>query len=199
MKKYIIMIMCVILTMFTGCGKTNNIGKLNVDTIIRRDVEAKIVAYDNLSDMEKSSDAIIKVIKSDKECPVISRYGKEFVSGFTFSYVIVKEIYKDNTESIINGDVIRILENEVYDEQFETVYHIAGYEKMVEGCEYILLVEKNTYTDGDTYYTPLGVHYGVVSLEDDGRYVDVTQKHSSRFNMALFEAIWDEIRQRYND
>lgn len=191
MKRCFVMIMCFIFTILVGCGKT--------DTVKNCDIDAKIVSYSSLAELESASDAIIRVTKNDNEIPVISRSGEYFTSGFTFSDVTIKEIYADKSESLKIGDVLRVLENEVYDEQTKTIYHVAGYEKMVPECEYILLVKKNTYTDGELYYTPLGAHYGVVSLEDDGRYSDTENKHSAGFNISLFDSIWDEILHKYAD
>ena len=156
-------------------------------------IDGKTDGYDNLSELEQDADVILRGIRLDQE--KARWYG---TSGYTLSGVEITGIYKDTTEELSEGRIITVLENEVYDETSNTVYHIGGYNMMVAGKEYLLFLKKDIMTDGTEYYVSCGVNYGTVSVTDDGR--DISPKYpggADTYDMSLFRDIWQEALDKY--
>ena len=156
-------------------------------------IEGKTDGYDSLSELEQDADVILRGIRLDQE--KARWYG---TSGYTLSGVEITGIYKDTTEELSEGSIITVLENEVYDETSNTVYHIGGYNMMVAGKEYLLFLRKDVMTDGTEYYVSCGVNYGTVSVTDDGR--DISPKYpggADTYDMSLFRDIWQEALDKY--
>lgn len=174
-------VLCAILMLTTACGSSS---------IKRENIDAKIVSFETFEEMENYANVIVRVTRGDQENPVVIRSGENIVSGFTFSQVKIDKIYKDRSGELQSGSSIRILENEFFDEQSKTVYHIAGYNMMKEGASYLLFLTRHTYSDGEPYYVAAGVHYGTVSLSEDGRTV-------SDMNEVIFRPFWDEAKKKY--
>ena len=160
------------------------------NTVKHKDLDAKIVSFGSFREMEEYADVIVSVVRETQETPVIVRSGENIVSGFTFSQVRIEKIHKDKTGRLQAGASIRVLENEYYDEQSKTVYHVAGYSMMKEGAPYLLFLKRNTYSDGEDYYTAAGVHFGTVSLSADGR-------TSRGYDETVFRPFWDEAKKKY--
>ncbi|MBR0147490.1 MAG: hypothetical protein IJM25_12630 [Eubacterium sp.] len=156
-------------------------------------IDGKTDGYDSLSELEQDADVILRGIRLDQE--KARWYG---TSGYTLSGVEITGIYKDTTEELSEGRIITVLENEVYDETSNTVYHIGGYNMMVAGKEYLLFLKKDIMTDGTEYYVSCGVNYGTVSVTDDGR--DISPKYpggADTYDMSLFRDIWQEALDKY--
>ncbi len=163
---------------------------LDDNTVKHKDLDAKIVSFESFREMEDYADVIVRVTREEQETPVIVRSGENIVSGFTFSQVRIEKIHKDKTGRLQAGASIRVLENEFYDEQSKTVYHVAGYSMMKEGAPYLLFLKRNTYSDGEDYYTAAGVHFGTVSLSADGR-------TARGYDETVFRPFWDEAKKKY--
>lgn len=162
-----------------------------------RGIDAKTDSFDNLQEIEDYSDVIVKGIRTGKEESIITKENEVFVSGYTFSEFQISEIQKDNTQTLEIGSIITILENEVYDEEENVVYHIAGYNMMEEGKEYLLFLKKNTL-NGSDYYVSAGVNYGTVSLEEDKRMVSRTAENGNSISdFSEYEKIWQEAKNKY--
>ena len=156
-------------------------------------IDGKTDGYDSLSELEQDADVILRGIRLDQE--KARWYG---TSGYTLSGVEITGIYKDTTEELSEGRIITVLENEVYDETSNTVYHIGGYNMMVAGKEYLLFLKKDIMTDGTEYYVSCGVNYGTVSVTDDGR--ENSPKYpggADTYDMSLFRDIWQEALDKY--
>ena len=153
-------------------------------------LDAKIVSFQTFGEMEEYADVIVRVTREDQETTVISRSGENIVSGFTFSQVRIEKIYKDRTGTLQSGASVRVLENEFFDEKTNTVFHVAGYSMMKAGAPYLLFLKRNTAADGKEYYVAAGVHFGTVSLSEDGRTV-------RDYDESTFRPFWDEAEKKY--
>ncbi|MBR4636884.1 MAG: hypothetical protein IKO51_11105 [Clostridia bacterium] len=182
MKRILLFTVLCAIIVSTACSTEVSLKHENLD--------AKIVSFKSFAEMEEYADVIVQVIREEAETPVVIREGEDIVSGFTFSQVRIEKICKDRTAVLHNGDSIRILENEFFDEKSNTVFHIAGYDMMKEGHPYLLFLTRHIYDDGGEYYVPAGVHYGTVSLDEDGRTIHGADDES-------FRLFWNEARSKY--
>lgn len=152
--------------------------------------DVKIVSFESFGEMEEYADVIVRATREDGGTPVVIRDGETIVSGFTFSTVKLEKIYKDKTGKLQNGASIRILENEFFDEPSNTVFHVAGYSLMKVGAPYLLFLTRHTYTDGEEYYVAAGIHFGTVSLSEDGRIIREMEDET-------FRPFWEEAKRKY--
>ena len=143
--------------------------KANVQTPGRIDIglDAKTDLYTDTTELKEKADVIIRAKKTGQQEPVITYSENVAVSGYTLSDFQVLEVIKSDQEDIKTGSTLEILENEFYDEKNNIEYHVAGYSMMEYDTEYILYLRANTFENGSSYYTPLGVNFGVVSLGED--------------------------------
>ena len=214
MKKILILCVIVILSV-CSCGKNeetnnSNISETNKETQISQsesgavndknesdendeNIEAKIVSYESVEEMDNDSSFIGKVkrLEGDEES-VINKVNGAPTLNFTFTKVEIEEIYKDKSKSLKVGDVITIMENEVYDEDTNTRYHLAGYNMMVPDYEYLLFAKNSTYNDVDYYYSS-GVIFGTVSLSDDGR----NNNFDESMDEEWFKDFWKQCIDKY--
>lgn len=183
----ITMLLCVL----TACGSTAQ------NETQHYTVEAKTVSFDTLEEMEEYSELIVRVERLDKEEAVINTVNGRMTLGFTFSQVEIKEIYQDTDEKYSIGDTITILENEVYDEKENITYHIAGYNMMEVGKEYLLFLDYGE-TNGTQYYVSSGVNFGTISLETDNRQrTYVNQDGEETGDYSAFQDMWEEALEKY--
>ena len=163
------------------------------ETVIHREVEAKTESYESLAEMEKDADVILRAVRLDQEEPVWNGS-----SGYTLSQVKISKIYEDKTGSLSLDDVIKVMENEVYDAASNTVFHVAGYNMMVFGDEYLLFLKKDKLPDGTEYYVACGVNYGTISTTTDGR--DISPKNPNGVEMldiGIYKEIWKDALNKY--
>ena len=163
------------------------------ETVIHREVEAKTESYESLAEMEKDADVILRAVRLDQEEPVWNGS-----SGYTLSQVKISKIYEDKTGSLPLDDVIKVMENEVYDEASNTVFHVAGYNMMVVGDEYLLFLKKDKLPDGTEYYVACGVNYGTISTTTDGR--EISPKYPNGVDMldiSIYKDIWKDALNKY--
>ena len=163
------------------------------ETVIHREVEAKTESYESLAEMEKDADVILRAVRLDQEEPVWNGS-----SGYTLSQVKISKIYEDKTGSLSLDDVIKVMENEVYDAASNTVFHVAGYNMMVFGDEYLLFLKKDKMPDGTEYYVACGVNYGTISTTTDGR--DISPKYPNGVDMldiSIYKDIWKDALNKY--
>lgn len=187
-KKYYNVLMCLCVgIMLSACAKsTGHYG-----------VEAKTVYFESLEEMEEYCTVIVRATRLEGEETVIAKQDGHITSGYSYSTVKLTEVYKDTSGQLQVGDEIRLLENEVYDEEENIVYHIAGYNMMVPEEEYLLFLTKNTANEFD-YYVSAGVNYGTISLGEDGR---MTQRKDTRGNtvseFSAYTEIWEAAKEKY--
>ena len=163
------------------------------EPVIHREVEAKTESYESLAEMEKDADVILRAVRLDQEEPVWNGS-----SGYTLSQVKISKIYEDKTGSLSLDDVIKVMENEVYDAASNTVFHVAGYNMMVFGDEYLLFLKKDKLPDGTEYYVACGVNYGTISTTTDGR--DISPKNPNGVEMldiGIYKEIWKDALNKY--
>lgn len=188
MKKLLVGLIVMGLLFTTACGKK----------VEHYGVEAKTPGFESLQEMEDSCSVIVKVIREEQEEPIITSSDGRIVSGYTFSQVNIEQIYKDDTDTLEVGDTIRILENEVFSEQEQIIYHIAGYNMMEEGKEYLLFLNKSLYFDKEPYYVASGVNYGTVSLEEDDRTTVYLSRNGQQVvEFSAMQPIWDAAIEKY--
>lgn len=87
------------------------------------------------------------------------------VSAKTDEYASLQQVEKVNKTSKSKNksyDIITILENEAYDENTRSIYHINGYKKMKPGKRYLLMLQKTE----KNYYVPTGVNYGKIAISN---------------------------------
>lgn len=185
-KNILVVLMIALLLSLCACNKEEHSG-----------IDAKTISFEDLQEMEDFSDIIVKGIRTEQEEPVIIKENGIFISGYTFSEFQISEIYKDNTEALKTDSIIIILENEIYDEEENIVYHIAGYNMMEEGKEYLLFLKKAA-VNGSDYYVAAGVNYGTVSLEEDKRMIVRTAENGNIItDFREYEKIWQEAKNKY--
>lgn len=180
-----------------GCSGIDSSAISKTETVKHRLVDAKTDGFDTVDELESAADLVVKAVRLPKEENVIKKSEGYVVSAYTFSEVKIEEIYKDSGSSLSKGDIITILENQAEDEETGTVYHIAGYTMMVKGCEYLLFLRESSLS-GKKYYVTLGVNFGTVSLDDDGRdkvYAETGEEVKNYYE--AYEAIWNEARAKY--
>lgn len=180
-------LICITLLVFASCSSgIEHIG-----------VSAKTISFSNLSEMEEYAELIVRGVRLEGEESIITTANGLVASSYSFSQFQITEIHKDASGSLASGDIITILENEAFDATQNVVYHIAGYNMMVEGKEYLLFLTAHT-TNGTSYYVSAGVNFGTISLEDDGRNVSAkTRSGDSISDFSSFQSIWQEAKEKY--
>lgn len=185
-----ILVICLVLCI-AGCGSGPEHIKM----------DAKGPAFDTLQQVEDYSDVIVTGVRLEEEETFITRANGMVVTVYTLSQFQITKVHRDDFGSLKPGDVITILENEAYDEEQNVVYHVGGYQMMEPGASYLLLLNRNTMDRGRSYYyVASGVHYGTISLEEDGR-LDGQKTRDGRviFDPAPYEEIWQEAREKYEN
>lgn len=152
-------------------------------------VEAKLPEYNSLTELESAADLIIIGEKvSEAEPTIIETSEGTFGGVYTLSSFKIEEVKAGNASP---SDVITILENEGYVEEYNMVFHVAGYEKMICGEKYLLFVREAT--DGE-WYIPLGVNIGKVPMALDERVISNVCTDGELINsvISMHELIRDE-------
>lgn len=192
MKKWWFLVNCLLVFfLLVACGN-------EVDTKVTHcGVEAKSVYFEKLDEMEDYSDLIIKGERLEEQEAVITTVNGYIASGYTFSKVKITEIYEDKSGEYRVGDEITILENEVYDEANDIVYHIGGYNMMIVGDEYLLFLH-HAQTNGVDYYVASGVNCGTISLNSDERQTVYTTREGNQVvDFSVYQDIWDDAKDKY--
>ena len=200
MKKTILFILCAALLLavaVTGCAGTGSAAANNTEIPKHSIVDAKTDSFGTVDQLESAAELIIKAKRLPKEEAVITRSQNTVVSSYTFSEIKIEKIYKADGSNLKEGDILTILENQAKDEENNTIYHIAGYNMMVPDCEYLLFL-RGASTDEKRYYVSLGVNFGTVSLNPDGRekgYAETGEEIKNSFEE--YEEIWEAARKKY--
>lgn len=194
MRKIIgICMLCVLCLCLCSCKGSDTTGKTK-----HVSADGKVDEYKSVQELENDAEAILKVIRLGEEDPVVKKNADgDIYSAYTFSNVKIEKVYKDVDEKLVSGDTITILENEALDEETNTVFHVNGYNMMKKGKEYILFLKKGE-TDRKEYYVSLGVNYGTVSLEKDGRSVVMKDEEGKKLSdFSPYQEIWEAVRAKY--
>lgn len=181
---YGVLIPCAILILLCGCSKSKEIADVSLS--------AKTPYFTSLAEMESEADVIILGQKVDEAFMLYHENGP----FATISNFRIASIVKDKTGNLRAGDLIYVLENEFYDEQAKTRYHIADYTAMNTSDEYVLHLSANHKENYD-YYTPLAVNFGVTSLGDQYQMLHYKDSSSASGEFDLINSIREEVRNKY--
>ena len=199
MKKILLVTALIISLLLVSCSASKEEKKETdtPDSPSHLGVEAKTDGFETLEEMEENCDIIIKGIRENTENIVVEKEGQSILSAYTFSSVRIAEIYKDESSSIKKGESITVLENEAYDSETNIIYHIAGYNMMVEKNEYLLFLRR-CELEGKVYYVASGVNFGTVSLQDDGRTKEYnTSAGYPAMECEAYKTIWNLAKEKY--
>lgn len=163
-------------------------------------IDSKIVGEGTLDSVEQQSSEIVIAKKlAQNEATIIKDENGHLVATYTLSQLSVEKILKGT--KLHNGQVITILENEAHDNDEKITYHIAGYEMMVTGNEYLLFLQKS---ETDPYYFITGVNFGKVPLGKEKSILrSLIDKNPSDYSNELqkqyeeIDAVREEARQKY--
>lgn len=183
--------------LFALCGLLLCMAGCNAEPI-HKNAMAKTLSFETLEDMEDHCGTIIKCVRLDGEQPVITKVDNRVVSTYTFSQVQVTEVFKDVPGVLEIGSVITILENEAYDKEANIIYHVAGYNMMEVGEEYLLFLTRHQQSDDNYYYVAAGINYGTISLCDDAR--GQTRKAVDGLDFpdnSIYQDIWQAAKDKY--
>ena len=163
-----------------------------------KNIDSKVVSYESFSEMEKDADVILRVKRLDSERTVIDKDGSSFRSGYTLSRVWISRIYKDNSFGLAEEQAVTILENEVYDADENIIYHIAGYNMMTPGEEYLLFLKKGALQNNENCFVSCGVNYGTIALTENEREIRLAYLESAeKADISVLKDIWDEALKKY--
>lgn len=185
----IILIVCILLSL---CLLSVNSQESNHQV-----VDAKMPSFDTLEEMEQFSDIIVRGVRLEGGEGTVKYVNGVLVLGYTMSQFSVTDVYQDSTGMIQTGTVITVLENEVFDESTNTVYHVGGYSMMEEGHEYLLFAYQAELSDGTKYFVASGVNFGTVSLENDQRYELVQRASAYSSGTDYYSDIWAAAKDKY--
>lgn len=178
MKKTLCLIVILSLCVFVGCDNTKVNDQITEENRnneesgvevnyekVKHEVGQAMVQTDNCSSykvMKKEADVIVKGRKADE------RFADSLAGNSTkylLSQIEIEKIYKDKTNlGLEQGKSINVHENEEYEPEYNTIYHIDDYRKMETGKEYYLFL--NYTPEYDRYYI-LGVHRGKIPVDDN--------------------------------
>lgn len=184
--RYLCFCLCLLfLVSMTGCTQNPE----------HKTMSGKTPGFESLEAMEAYSDLIIRATRTEKEKPVATYSEGHLVSGYTFSSVVISEIYADKSGIFQVGDEIDMLENQIYSEEENAIYHLNGYQMMEPGREYLLFLEKSSTGN---YYISAGILFGTISLEKDGRMSPVMTRSGEPIgNFEYYIPIWNAALEKY--
>lgn len=158
MKKYIVV--CIMLFGMLCLSLKNS----------EKDVEvcAKIDTFESLDDVKKEADLVVLGTKISEKEPTIKYQNDMILYAYTLSDFQIAEVLDDKEKKRKVYDEIKILENEFYDSEDNVNYHIAGYNKMKVGKQYLLYL---SYSEENGWYIPVGVVAGKIPLEKNEKNV----------------------------
>lgn len=157
-------------------------------------VEAKLVSFESLEEMEEYCDVIIRGVRLAEEESRVNMANGTIIGGYTLSQLKVTQVIRDEEGLLENIEEITILENEFVDTTTNKIYHVGGYNMMVEGKEYLLFLRKSDMG----YYVSAGVNFGTISLENDGRQESrMTRNGEAVSDFSYFKPIWDAAKEKY--
>lgn len=141
------------------------------------DITADYMGFSSLEEMEARADMVLEAVKLEE---VETGYSE------TLSRFRITGIHRDPTGTLAVGDVITVAEPVGYSQEDRVYRHLDGYELTVSGCGYLLFLTGENGT-----YGPVGFHYGVVPLEEDGRYTVWDPEY------GRFDDIWQAAIEKY--
>lgn len=163
-------------------------------------LDSKIVGEGTLDSIEQQTSEIVIAQKKSQDNPTIIKDKEDhLIVTYTLSHFIINEVIEGT--DLNAGTEIIILENEARDNDEKITYHVAGYEMMVTGNEYLLFLRKS---ETDPYYLISGVNFGKVPLNNERSILrTLIDKNPSDYSNELqkqyeeIDAVREEARQKY--
>ncbi|ARM71729.1 putative secreted protein [Listeria monocytogenes] len=177
--------------------------KVNPKPFTEVEAEAKTDGFDSEEELSNASNVIVigelnkrgdSQVDRDAEGGILAVYR---MSDFKIAQVIKN----DTEETLAKNTVIPVYENEGHDEETNTTYHIAGYEKMEYNETYMLFL---SFDAEFPYYVPLGVNFGKVNIDSNketelyGQDNIEIEKEINEVQSEALEAYDDEIKEVEN-
>lgn len=95
---------------------------------------------------------------------LLPRLIKFWYNLYTISdFKIITTIKNSTKEDLTTDFIIQIFENEAYNKDTNTNYHVAGYEKMEVGGQYLLFLRHSITAEN---YIPMGIIFGKISIDE---------------------------------
>lgn len=152
----------IIITNFSSNGKEESSGD-NTKSLRVVSSHATMKIYENLPELEKNTDIILKGKKLEEIDKIIEKDDEDLViEYYTKSKINVEKIYKNESSSKIPNEII-IVENFAVDR--DTLYTLADYEPMIENKKYLLFLRESE--PGSNLYVIKGVFFGKVPLDNE--------------------------------
>lgn len=150
-------------------------------------IDATVNEYRSLSDVENDSDTIVIAEKTAEKAPTLVKNEQGSIQkAYTLSdFKVRKVVFGHHLQT---KETFTLLENEAYDKNNGLKYHISGYEKMITGRNYLLLLHR---AGTAPYFSITGINYGKVPLVKETSEVCISL-HSANTDHAA------EILDRYN-
>lgn len=190
MKKKVWIFLALLVVVMSGVFLWSS---FNLEKDVKKEeyVPAKTDGFETLEELENASECIVRVKKQGEDDPVVERRDGRMAYGYTMSDVKIQEVFYNTLGNEIQKDqIIKIWENEFQDGN--TVYHIAGYEKMKIGEEYILFLRKSTSHD---CFLTRGVKFGKVPVEEEP--MSTFARSYQEYMNPSVDSIAAEARQKY--
>ncbi|EAD5869306.1 hypothetical protein OPJ22_002729 [Listeria innocua] len=206
-KTIIISALLLILISFGGYMVYQNLIKSDIEKVSVKpeeiSVEAKTEWISSEAELTNKSDLIvIGELNKRGESEVDRSAEGNILNVYRMSDFKVSQVIKNTVNDTINENtIIPIYENEGYDQETNTIYHIAGYEKMEKNETYILFLK---YYKDNKYYIPLGVNIGKINIDSNKKtelYGDENKEMEEEINELQSDAVdtyKDEIKEAEN-
>lgn len=154
---------------------------------------AKIDEYNSAEELRNASDIVVAGVKSSESDStfVYSADGETLLCAYTLSDFTISETLEGTKDSNISK-TIKVLENEFYDAETDTNYHIAGYSKMIINKPYVLYL---TYSEENDWYIPTGVITGKIPVDEKEEVIVDDIEKSSKENV---EKVISSVRNTYD-
>ncbi|EAC8986543.1 hypothetical protein E9535_14690 [Listeria monocytogenes] len=203
MNRKKITIISIVVVLLLSVGGYMTYQKLKPKPFSEVAVEAKTDGFSNEEELSNASDVIlIGQLEKRGESQVDRDVDGGILAVFRMSDFKISQVVKNDTEeNLVEGTIVPIYENEGYDEETNTTYHIAGYEKMENNENYMLFL---TYDPEDNYYVPVGVNFGKMNTDSEeetelyGQDNVDAEKEINEVQSEALDAYQDEIKEVEN-
>ncbi|ELY0463152.1 hypothetical protein SLM20_002449 [Listeria innocua] len=215
MKKSIIVIIgLVIIVGLMGCTNDKNI---NEKQIVGKEIEkveqkSSIVSYngkyldlaENIEELEESSPIIVTVTKRSEKKSITkeSKNSNVPTEFYTMSEVVINNIEKDETKTLKENKMIKVLEDSVENVKIDGQEYdltIDGYKNMKEDEEYTLFIRKSTSGDNYVLTNAMLSKYPVAELSESELFLENEENKEEAIDMKdTYKDIYKEVLSDYN-
>ncbi|MBC2136786.1 hypothetical protein HCA93_10780 [Listeria innocua] len=215
MKKSIIVIIgLLIIVGLMGCTNDKNI---NEKQIVGKEIEkveqkSSIVSYngkyldlaENIEELEESSPIIVTVTKRSEKKSITkeSKNSNVPTEFYTMSEVVINNIEKDETKTLKENKMIKVLEDSVENVKIDGQEYdltIDGYKNMKEDEEYTLFIRKSTSGDNYVLTNAMLSKYPVAELSESELFLENEENKEEAIDMKdTYKGIYKEVLSDYN-